>query len=130
MRKGDVIAEAVEAIPLWLAFLDRAEAEQRKMLEEIQQAAQAEREMPAPIAVSGDAADSGPDPNTPLGWLDHTAPPPKEEAQAPVTAVPEPTKTIHWQDTPPPLDGDDSHIVYDDDPSPANGESVPPWEKE
>lgn len=116
MRKGDVIAEAVEAIPLWLAFLDRAEKEQQKMLQEIQQAAQADREMPVTT-------------NSPLDWLDHTAPPPKDEAQAPVTAVLQPSPEVGPAASPP-LGGDDDHLIDDDDAPSTNDEAIPPWEKD
>jgi hypothetical protein len=74
MKKGDIVADAVETIPQWLAFLEAEQTHLKKALADIQDAQQeTQRKAPA---------------GSPLSWLDQTQPPPQDEPQAPTAPLP------------------------------------------
>ena len=113
MNKSEVVAEAIDAIPQWLAFLDLKEKEQQKILAEIQaENAPLVDDDEAAALIPFDAAETiinsqpaaannqqlpatnsppTPDPRPPapsvdidpLDWLEDDAPPPTDDAQQP-----------------------------------------------
>lgn len=90
MKKNELIADMVETIPRWLAFLAEEENRLQVALLEIQEEAKKER------AALPDQSSA-----SPLTWLNQTAPPPQDEPQAPTTATPGGGQVL-WADKPGP----------------------------
>lgn len=119
MDKSEVVADAINAIPQWLQFLDMKEAEQQKILAEIQS-----QGVPAPLAGNDEAADSG----TPSSEMAIPAPAPDdiipfdEVGKEPVTA-PKPAPSP--QSPAPILDIDPLYWLEEDAPPPTDDAQQP-----